>query len=311
MLIDTTSPEALFRTLFLPLYPPEVQQDLATARATDANPARNPALFAQLTDTAAVLARLAPGALGIELDGSDASIHRLAESLTKDRRDQLLAADGPDGVPVLAHLVIHGVAYVGEAVVQHHGGQWQLRRPLWESLVKLKSRAGEGDLAIFSWWLRALSDGEIGRGTLAERYRRHVELPTTRPEEWPVIALPDRKLPRLKRPRYDTLHRYLRAQLPEMRDLGQDFPSPERFAEFAFEWLDFILLGGGRMLLMHGPTDRGIHLFWLDAAGFVKSLYFPADAFPEHKVQVEGDIVRVLAPVLNKTVIQEVLWWGP
>ncbi|RYE91996.1 MAG: hypothetical protein EOO75_07670 [Myxococcales bacterium] len=303
----------MFRTLFWPLYPPEARADLARARATDANPAQNPALFAQVDRVAEVFARLFPAACGEDpgLDFSDASIHRLAPLLTVERRASWLAETGPDGAPLLAHLVLHGVAYVGACVVRNHGGQWRLRAPLWESLVHLVSRAGEGELAIFSWWLRALSDGEIGRGTLLDRYRINVEVPCARPEELPVIAAPDRRLPRLKRPRYDTLHKYLRAHLPELRDLGGDFPSPERFTEMAFEWLDFVLVGEGRMVLMHGPTDRGTHFFWLDAGGFSKALYFPADAFPEHQVRLEGDKVQILVPLLGQTVMHEVLWWGP
>lgn len=49
--------ESLFRAYFLPLYPPDVghaKDDLARARAVDANPARNPAIFAHLDDAAAV-----------------------------------------------------------------------------------------------------------------------------------------------------------------------------------------------------------------------------------------------------------------
>lgn len=311
--VDTSTPETLFATLFLPLYPPEVRKNLAAARSEDANPANNPAILAQLGETGAIFARLAAEAFGedLQLDGSDASVHRLGAALTQERRDKWLSEVGPDGVPLLVHIVIHGAAYVGGCVVANHGGHWQVRRPLWESLVQLTSRAGEGSLAVFSWWLRALVDSEIGRGTLAERYRTNVEVPCAKPETWKVIAPPDRKLPRLKRPKYDTLHRYIKAHLPEMRDLGADFPSPERFVEMGFEWLDFVLLGEGRALLMHGPTDRGVHFFWLDAAGFSKSLFFPADAFPEHKVVLEDEKIRILVPLLGKTVAHEVLWWGP
>lgn len=78
----------------------------------------------------------------------------------------------------------------------------------------------------------------------------------------------------------------------------------------SFEWLDFMLLSGGRALLMHGPTDRGVHLFWLDAAGFSKALFYPADAFPEHKVVASGNKVQVIIPLLGQPVAHEVLWWG-
>lgn len=311
--VDTRSPEALFASLLLPLYPPDARADLARARAADANPGNNPSLPAQLAATAEVFAALARDAFGedLGLDFSDASVHRLAHAITVDRRARWLQERGPDGLPLLALLLIHGVAYLGECVVRNHAGVWKIRNPLWESLVGLRSRAGEGDLAPLSWWLRALSDGEIGRGTLADRYRMHVEEPSREPLDLPVIAPPDRRLPRVKRPRYDTLHKYLKAHLPELRDLGDDFPSPERFTELAFEWLDFLLLGEGRMLLMHGPTDRGLHLYWLDLKGFRKGLYLPADSFPEHKVQVDGEKVRIVASVQQQVVAHEVLWWGP
>jgi hypothetical protein len=312
MPIDTSTAETLFTTLMLPLYPPDVRADLAGARSTDANPANNPAIARELSEIAAVT-RMADGAFGepLALDGSDASVHRLSRAITRESRSRFLAESGPDGVPLLVHVIAHAVAYLGECVVNGHDGVWKIRRPLWESLVQLKSRAGEGDLAVLSWVLRSFSDQEIDRDTLAERYRMYVEVPCAKADDLPVIAPPDRKLPRLKRPRYDTLHKYLRAHLPEMRDVGGDFPSPERFSEMAFEWLDFMLVGGGRMLLVHGPTDRGIHLFWLDAAGFSKSAYFPADAFPEHVVRDLGEKLQIVLPLLGKQAVHEMLWWGP
>jgi hypothetical protein len=53
-----------------------------------------------------------------------------------------------------------------------------------------------------------------------------------------------------------------------------------------------------------------VHVFWLDIGGFAKSAYYPADAFPEHKVEVNGETLRVIVPLLGKTVFHEVLWWG-
>ena len=50
------------------------------------------------------------------------------------------------------------------------------------------------------------------------------------------------------------------------------------------------------MLLISGPTRHGLHLYWLDAAGFVKAAFFPADDFPAPMVKVEGDKLRVSAP---------------
>jgi len=302
----------LFERYFFPLYAPGA--DLARARTTDANPARNPRLDAAFLEIADAFAKLAPEALGVDLalDYTDASVHRLAAALTRDARDRLLAPVSEVGeVPPFVHLVTHGVAYVAACIVKNHGGALQLRSPLWESLVRLESRAGTGDLAIFQWWLKALSDEEVGEPRLGDRYRLHVEVPTARPEELPVLAPPDRKLPRLTKVRYDAFYRHLKAHLPELRDVGEHFPTAERFAELGFEWLDFVLLGGGRMLLLHGPSANGVHLLWLDAAGFVGSAFFPADAAPPHRVEVDGDKLVVTVPVLGREARHELLWWGP
>ncbi|WP_437967789.1 hypothetical protein WMF04_00175 [Sorangium sp. So ce260] len=313
----------LFERFFAPHYPPDALADLSAMRSTDANPAGNPSILAQIEHAAEVFARLAPGAFGapdLGLDFSDASVHRLGAALTRERRDAWLSpaggargastASGAEGPPMLVTLVTHGALYVGACVVKNHGGTWQVRRPLWESLVRLDSSAGTGDLAVFQWWLKALSDEEIGRGRLVDRYRTHVEVPTFDAERLPVIAAGDRRIPRLAKVRYDTLYKHLRAHLPELRSVGEDFPSPERLEEMAFKSMEFALLGGGRMLLMHGATAEGVHLFWLDASGFVKSAYYPADSFPAHVVQVEGQKIRVIVPVRGETQAHEMLWWG-
>ncbi|WP_437906391.1 hypothetical protein WME95_00180 [Sorangium sp. So ce327] len=319
----------IFERFFAPQYPPDALVDLAGARSTDANPAGNPSILAQIDHAAEVFARLAPAAFGapdLGLDFSDASVHRLGAALTRERRDAWLApAGGPSDArgssgasaasgggepPMLVTLVTHGALYVGACVVKNHGGKWQVRRPLWESLVRLESSAGTGDLAIFQWWLKALSDEEIGRGRLVDRYRTHVEVPTFDAERLPILAAGDRRIPKLAKVRYDTLYKHLRAHLPELRSVGDDFPSPERFEELGFKSMEFALLGGGRMLLMHGATADGVHLLWLDASGFVKSLYYPADSFPAHVVQIEGQKIRVIVPVRGESQVHEMLWWG-
>lgn len=302
----------LFERAFAPLYPQDV--DLATLRATDANPANNPTILAQIDEAATIFARLAPEALGapdLALDFTDASVHRLSRLLTRERRDAWIAASAAAGAPsLLVTLVTHGALYVGACVARSHGGVWQVRRPLWESLVRLTSPAGTADLAVFHWWLKALADDEIDKDRLVDRYRTHVEVPTFDAGALAPIAPPDRRLPRLSKVRYDLFYKHLRAHLPELRDVGADFPSPERFEEMGFKWLDFLLLGGGRMLLVHGPTDRGVHLLFLTREGFIKALYYPADAFPAHKVEAEGDVLRVIASIQGKLEVHEMLWWG-
>lgn len=305
--------EALFERYFLPLYPPEAKRDLAKARAEDANPAQNPSIVAQLEGIAQVFAELAPHAFDapdLVLDFTDASVHRLGVLLTEEVRAKWLAPNEDGSPPLITQVVIHGAVYVAACVVRAHGGEWQVRNPLWESQVRLESKAGTADLAIFHWWLKALSDDEIGKGRLLDRYRTHVEVPTFDPAKLPAIAPPDRRLPRLAKVRYDLLHKHLRAHLPELRSVGDDFPSPERLDEYGFSSLDFLLLGEGRMLLVYGPTKEGLHLFWLDATGFQKSAYFPADAFPAPVVKLEGDKLRIFVSVQKKDVTHEMLWWG-
>src|SRR5262249_37682773 len=160
-------------------------------------------------EAAAIFARLAPSALGapeLALDFTDASVHRLSPLLTRERRDAWLSGEPP----LLVTLVTHGTFYVGACIARAHGGVWQVRRPLWESTVRLVSPVGTGDLAVFQWWLKALSDDEIGLGRIADRYRTHVEVPTFDASRLPVIAPPDRRLPRLEKVRYDLLYKHLR-----------------------------------------------------------------------------------------------------
>jgi hypothetical protein len=320
MRVVPATSHALFREYFLPLYPADVLADLDAARAADANPARNPAIFAHLDDAAAIFARQAPTLLGLSaaeapLDFTDASVHRLSAAITRERRDGW-AASGRPGAPdnQLFNVIVHGAAYVGACVVRAHGGEWSARRPLWESVVRLSSRAGDASLAVFHWWLKTLSDEGFDRGiTLADRYRAHVENPTARPELLPILAPEDRRLPRLVKPRYDTLYKWIKAHLPELRDVGEHFPSPERFDELAFASLDFALVGGGRMLVMSGANAHGLHLFWLTSSGYEKSAFYPSDSFPEPKaVVMQGtDKIRVILSVDGNQAVHEVLWWGP
>jgi hypothetical protein len=288
--------ESLFQEIFLPMYPPGI--DLAAARTTDANPGKNPSIVQHLVEAAEIFA--GKRIVDVELDFSDASVHRLGAALTAEKRDQLIAEEE------LFNVVIHGAAYVGECIVRNHGGAWGVRRPLWESVVRLVSPMGEADLAVFHWWLKSLADGGQSLGA---RYRAHVEIPRG-PGELPVITA-DRKLPRIAQVKYDVLYKYLKAHLPELKDLGKDFPSPERFAAYKFKWLEPTLVGGGRMLLLFGPGEGGAHLIWLDKNGFVKAAHYPADGFPEPKLKVDGDKLQIVTSIDQKLVVHETMWWGP
>ncbi len=311
--------ESLLRDYFLPLTPPDAREDLARARRTDANPANNPSFVRHLEEAADAFVANAPALFGDDaplLDRTDASVHRLSAALTPATRDRwrALGAAG-DPASALFNAVVHGAAYVGACIVAAHGGSWRVRRPLWESLVHLSSRAGEADLAVFHWWLRSLADdAPDAQATLADRYRALVEIPCATPEALPVIAPPDRRLPRIaKSARYDVFYKHLKAHLPELRDVGEHFPSPERFAELGFKWLDFLWLGGGRMLLVYGPGEKGLYLYWLTAAGFEKAAYWPSDAFPEPIVRAseDGAKLEVIVSVDKRVETHELLWWGP
>jgi hypothetical protein len=314
--------EQIFARFFLPLYPADARADLARARATNANPAGNPALVAHLDEAAAAFVRNAAALFDAELvlDGSDASVHRLSTALTRERRDAWASLGRPGTAEsTLFNAVVHGSAYVGGCIVANHRAtsgrddaraSWSLRRPLWESVVRLRSRAGEGDLAVFHWWLKSLADGAQGT-TLADRYRAHVEVPCARPEELPLLAAPGRALPRLKSPRYDLFHKYLRAHVPELRDVGEHFPSPGRFEAFSLGWLDFHLVGGGRMLLLTGASPHGLHLFWLSATGFEKSAFFPCDPVPGPVVRINRERVVAMTSEGGAPRTHEMFWWGP
>jgi hypothetical protein len=196
-----------------------------------------------------------------------------------------------------------------------------VRRPLWESLIHLVSRAGEADLPVFHWWLKSLSDpseagGDASLPSLADRYRAYGEVPCAKPEELPVIAPPDRELPKIaKSVRYDVFYKYLKAHLPELRDVGAAFPSPERFTDYELKSLSFDLVGGGRMLLLHGPTKHGLHAFWLTKEGFEKAAFWPCDAFPAPILRVKGEgLDQKIEVLLSRDKAQsviELLWWGP
>jgi len=307
--------EAIFEELLRPLYP---RDDLDALRARDANPGGNPTVLARLDDVARTFVALHARVFDrdLDLDFSDASVHRLGAALDRRTRDRLWS-QGARGTPenALFNVIAHGAPYVGACAVKSHDAKWLVRNPLWESRVRLASHAGEAELAPLSWMLRALDDDAFdeegrARAGLAERYRTYVEVPTARPEREPITSDP-RKLPRLKQIRYDVFYKYLKAHLPELRDVGADFPSPERFEAYRFAWLDFFLVGGGRMLVIAGPGEGGLHAFWLDRGGFVKSALFAADAMPEPSIKIDGDKIAFVVSLGGETRAHEMLYWGP
>ncbi len=308
--------ESFFEAVFGPLYPAGYRAELAALRADRPEPCTHAGTLARLDEIAETFKRMAPALIGISdtsLDDTDASIHRLAIVLTRDRRDALMAerTREPPHVPLLAMLAIHGSVYVARCIVRQHDGVWLARRPLWESSVWLRTRIGECELPVFQWWIKSLSDAEIDRAPLADRYRTHVEMPCFDASGLPIIAPGQPEIPRLQDTRHESLVAHLKRWAPQIESLGPDFPTPDRFVQYSFMWLDFVWLGEGRMLLMHGPSPRqGAHLFWLDATGFVKSAFYPADDFPTHRIRIEDETLRVIVSVDDQVRFHDLPWWG-
>ncbi|MFO0665567.1 MAG: hypothetical protein U0174_16545 [Polyangiaceae bacterium] len=316
--------DELWNQHFRALYPADARADLERARQEDANPSGNANILSHLDDAAARFVAMSKVlfARDLGLDYSDASVHRLSAAITKEVRDAWASEVVPSGaapeagVPnpsTLFQAVVHGSAYVGACIVRNHGGAWRVRRPLWESLVALSSPRGDGLLPVFHWWLRSLSDAELGTYSLADRYRAYVESPHRKREDMPVVfeGADARTLPRVQKVRYDIFYKYLKAHLPELKDVGKDFPTPERFEAYGFSWLQPMFLGGGRMLLLYGRGDKGLHLFWLGKDGFEASLYVACDKFPDPRVIVSGDKLQIHFAHGEKPQCHEVLWWGP
>ncbi len=307
------TPEALFRAHFQRLYP--VRESLEDLRESDVNPGGNPAFTERLETFADTFQRVAPVALckpDLVLACDDASVHRLGVLLDRETRDRWAAQTLEDGATLLSKVVIHGAVWVASCVVRTRPdkARYLFRNPLWETRVELTSAAGIGELSPFMWWLKALSNEEIDRPSLGDRYRTHVEVPTFDASSLPVIAPPDRRVPRLAKVRYDALFRHLKAHVPEIASVGDDFPSPARLDELGFKWLEGRWLGEGRMLLLHGPTQEGVMALWMSARGFEKSAFFEVDAGSSHMVDVDGPKVRFVIRSSGRDVVHEMLWWG-
>jgi hypothetical protein len=300
--------DSLFETHFLPLYPEGLASDLARTRSTDANPGKNPRFAGELRD-AAERFRMLSG-LDVDLDYSARSVRELGVAITTARRDAWLQKASSEGLCEIVPLVIHGAAYVGECIVRNHGGEWLFRQPLWESLVQIKTSMGEAQLPVFHWWLRSLSDSEIGRFTLGDRYRTYVEEPLFDASSLSVLAKELRDFPKATKTSYDIFFKYMKAHAPEIRDVGADFPTPERFSDMKLKWFSAMWIGAGRMLLVFGQNQDGLHMFWLGKEGFRKSAFLPCDVFPEPRVLNKNDRLEVVLSSSENLVAHEMPWWG-
>jgi hypothetical protein len=290
------SADALFRHYFWPHYPADVRADLAHARRTDANPARNPNVLAPWVEAAELFVSNAPRLLGETLTFDGDGIGRLSRALDRTRRDAWLASSDPsDPGNVFFHAVVHASAFVGEVVVRAFGGTWSMRRPMWESLVTRVvpgARHDRGSVPPFHWLLKHLSDDEIDRGSLAYRFHVHIELATAPLDALPTLA-DVRALPTLRAPTYDLLVKYLHKHLPALRDLGEGFLSPPEFTERAYEAISFSLLHDGRVLAVHGQASSRVEIHWLTASGFDHTDTIPCDPSPPYFARTAGDALEV------------------
>lgn len=310
------SARGLFERVFWPLYPPEVRADLEATRESFVNPANDCGLTELIDEIAEAFKFLAPSLLNLpskSLDDTDASVHRLGAALTRRNRDSLLheRTVGTNRTPLLAMIAIHGTLYVERCIVANHGAQWLVRKPLWESSVRLRSPLGEAELSVFQWWLKSLSDEEVDRCPLGDRYRTYVEVPCFNGDALPVIGDPSASIPRLNRPTIDSLRAHLRLHAPRIRSLGVDFPAQPAFDAMGFAWLDMEWVGDGRMLVIHGPSPaRGLHVFWLNVDGFLKAAFYPTDD-GAYELKCNGAKMRVSVGAQDKRTVHEMPWWGP
>ncbi len=82
--------------------------------------------------------------------------------------------------------------------------------------------------------------------------------------------------------------------------------------ELRFEQLSFLLVGGGRMVVVYGHNEHGLHAMWLGKSGFEKSAFWPCDKFPEPMLRSIGDDkVEVILSHDGEVRSFELLWWGP
>ncbi len=278
--MEALTATALLSRWFWPHYPADVRAAPFLHRDVDANPGNNPALVAPLAEAAEMFAANAAGLFGEALPLTDAGVATLARSLTRERRDAWLAQSDPASPDNLfVQVVVHMAMYLGEVMVRAHGGRWELRRPLWESVVH---RRRGGTVSPFHWLLKTLADDSVDDLTLAVRWRVHVLMPDLDLDGSAVIA-PAKKLPSIKRPNYDLLVKYLHQHLPELRDVGEGFPSPAEFSERGYESLSFERLHGGRVVALHGliPAKGDgpsvVEVSWMTARGFDHADTIPCD----------------------------------
>ncbi len=280
--METWSAEALLSRWFWPHYPEDVRRAPFLHRDVDANPGGNPSLSAVLPEAAALFVANAPGLLGEAVTLDDAGVAVLARRLDRSLRDRWMAESDPtrpDNLFVQA--LVHAAAFLGEVLVQHHHGRWELRRPMWESVVHRPAPL-RGSIAPFHWLLKSLADDAVDTAPLAVRWRLHVVQPAADPDGF-VVLTSAKSLPDLKAPTYDLFVKYLHAHLKTLRDVGEGFPSPQEFTEKGYGALRCTPLHGGRVVALHGQTRSTpehpgvVDVHWMSEAGHDHTDTIPAD----------------------------------
>lgn len=279
-LMEPLTASDLLARWFWPHYPADVRAAPFLHRDVDANPGNNPAFAAALAEAAELFAANASGLLGEALPFTDAGVATLARALTRARRDEWMAQSDPASPDNhFLQVIVHAAAYLGEVMVRAHGGRWEIRRPLWESVVH---RRRGGTVSPFHWLLKSLADDSVDELALASRWHIHVELHDLDLDGLPVIA-PEKRLPGLKHPTYDLLVKYLHQHLPELKDVGEGFPSAAEFTERRFESLSFERLHGGRVVALHGLIPAAgerppvVEVSWMTGRGFDHADTIPCD----------------------------------
>ncbi|MBL8603228.1 MAG: hypothetical protein JNK72_14990 [Myxococcales bacterium] len=289
--------ETLMARWFWPLYPPDVRDAPFLHRDVDANPGQNPALYQQLTAIAEQFTQNAEALLGAPLSLDDAGVATLAQRLDRARRDRWMAESAPgDPRGVFFNAVIHAACFLGEVMVRRHGGRWELRRPLWESVVH---RPSGGAVSPFHWLLKGLADDAVDAHPLAVRWRLHVLQPNRDPRDLATVTSA-KSLPKLKEPTYDLFVKYLHTHLPGLRDVGEGFPSAQAFTEKRYAVLSFTPMASGRLLALHGQTHSTdaqpgvVEIHWLTAEGHDHTDSIPSDhGVPYFARAVTDEILEV------------------
>ena len=261
----------------------------ARSRATDANPAKNPhdhrAARRGRRRSSRGSRRRRSARPTSTLDFSDASVHRLgapsslARGATRGSSEKIAghAAAGADGDARRA--LPRGVRGA-----RRTAGSWQVRRPPGSRWCGSSRGPGVGRAGAVS----VVAEGARRRGDRRRAPRR--PLPRARgaadastPRRCRAIAPAGPAAAAAGQGALRHAAQAPRAHLPELRSVGDDFPSPERVDEMGFSLAG---LHAGRATVgcccMHGAGARGRAPLLARRRRLREAAYLPADKFPAH-----------------------------